>query len=1111
MRITVIAGLALLSALTGCDGGSTAPGEPADGGVLDRGADAARPDAVVTPDADAAPRDAAPSPDAGEPADAADVGAAPDAAPAPPPLAPLLTEFMARNDGALLDDDGRASDWIELYNPHRRPVALGGFGLSDEADGADAWILPDVTLGPGGYLVIFASGEDRRDPAHPLHADFRLDGDGEPLALVDPAGAVIQRFAAVPHAPDVAYGLPATALVAAGAEVRHRPPGPDDGWQTPEYDDGGWAAGPTGIGRDPGGPPSALDPWAAALMSHWSFDEAREGPDGALVVPDARPGSPRDLRLEQGAARVDGRAGQALTGGFARVLAADGFDFTRDFTWALWMSGVDPSGALISRNAPGIAWSRGAKALFVRRGVLRFDAGWVGAPRTRTFVNDGRWHHVAVTWRADTDRMVIYIDGVPRFDEPFDADAFPEDLDDPPVRSGLFVGGTDFTGGLSDLGPYDGRIDDVTIWQAALPAEAVGLLADGEAPPAVGPFAGLIATPTPDADGAQLRVPFTAGPGLAAAVLRARFDDRLVAWIDGAPVAAALDSPRDDRLAVIPADVAAPLPAPGAHLLAVEAMADAADRERWVVLPELWGLEAAPAALVRATPGALNAPGRSPSVVIDPPDGVVVEPIAVTLSAPAAPGPPVAIHYTLDGRTPTAADPVYAGPLRVEEPGVLRAVAIAEGRAPGPVASARFMGLDPALGGFTSPVPVVVIDRGGEGPPRQGAYGDALLAAWVPGPDGLTRLADAPALVSRAAIRVRGQSSAGFAKPPYRVELRDAEGRDRREPLLGLPPDADWVLHGPFVDKSLIRNALVYGIGRDMGLEAPRSAPFELYLRGDDGRIEPADARGVYLLVERIEAGAERLDINRIGPADDAEPAITGGWILKFEAGAAEAPIVPGWESLEVVEPGDPTAAQMAWVQGALAAFDEALDGPGFQAPDAPWRAMLDVDSAVDQIIVNELFRDQDGYVRSQYIHRDREGPWVIGPLWDYNLVAGTGGYFDNLSTTGWQYRQQYNRGEHGWFARMMDDPAFAETVAARWRALRVDLLSDAALADRVAGLTADLVEPAARNFAIWPNLGAGRISAFTSPSTATWGEQLEVLLDWLARRAAWLDAQWGG
>ncbi len=71
----------------------------------------------------------------------------------------VISELMADNAGALLDGDGETSDWLELYNPGPDIVALGGWGLSDDAADPWRWILPDETLVPGGYLLVFASGK----------------------------------------------------------------------------------------------------------------------------------------------------------------------------------------------------------------------------------------------------------------------------------------------------------------------------------------------------------------------------------------------------------------------------------------------------------------------------------------------------------------------------------------------------------------------------------------------------------------------------------------------------------------------------------------------------------------------------------------------------------------------------------------------------------------------------------------------------------------------------------------------------------------------------------------------------------------------------------------
>src|SRR5438093_575864 len=77
---------------------------------------------------------------------------------------PIITEFMASNAKALADVDGDFSDWIEIYNPDAGPVSLDGWYLTDSATSKDKWKFPAITLPAGGYLVVFASNKNRRDP-----------------------------------------------------------------------------------------------------------------------------------------------------------------------------------------------------------------------------------------------------------------------------------------------------------------------------------------------------------------------------------------------------------------------------------------------------------------------------------------------------------------------------------------------------------------------------------------------------------------------------------------------------------------------------------------------------------------------------------------------------------------------------------------------------------------------------------------------------------------------------------------------------------------------------------------------------------------------------------
>src|SRR5438270_12104437 len=85
---------------------------------------------------------------------------------------PVVSEFMASNSATLADEDGDHPDWIEIHNPDGAAISLDGWYLTDSAKTKKRWAFPAVTLPAGGYLVVFASGKDRRDPTRPLHTNF---------------------------------------------------------------------------------------------------------------------------------------------------------------------------------------------------------------------------------------------------------------------------------------------------------------------------------------------------------------------------------------------------------------------------------------------------------------------------------------------------------------------------------------------------------------------------------------------------------------------------------------------------------------------------------------------------------------------------------------------------------------------------------------------------------------------------------------------------------------------------------------------------------------------------------------------------------------------------
>ena len=125
-----------------------------------------------------------------------------------------INEFMANNNRGIRDEDGDQSDWVEIYNSGARSASLAGWALTDDPARLRKWVFPAVSISPGGYALVWASGKNRTNASSPLHANFRLAKGGNYLALSSPTGQVATAFSPAypPQRADVAYGfIPGTA------------------------------------------------------------------------------------------------------------------------------------------------------------------------------------------------------------------------------------------------------------------------------------------------------------------------------------------------------------------------------------------------------------------------------------------------------------------------------------------------------------------------------------------------------------------------------------------------------------------------------------------------------------------------------------------------------------------------------------------------------------------------------------------------------------------------------------------------------------------------------------------------------------------------------------
>lgn len=121
----------------------------------------------------------------------------------------IISEFMAINSNGITDEDLEHSDWIELYNNTENTIDLQGWYLTDDAANLKQWQFPSITIPKGGYLLVFASGKNRIDPAKSLHTNFKLSGSGEFLAISEPDTTISASFSPMfpTQRQDISYGF----------------------------------------------------------------------------------------------------------------------------------------------------------------------------------------------------------------------------------------------------------------------------------------------------------------------------------------------------------------------------------------------------------------------------------------------------------------------------------------------------------------------------------------------------------------------------------------------------------------------------------------------------------------------------------------------------------------------------------------------------------------------------------------------------------------------------------------------------------------------------------------------------------------------------------------
>ena len=373
-------------------------------------------------------------------------------------------------------------------------------------------------------------------------------------------------------------------------------------------------------------------------------------------------------------------------------------------------------------------------------------------------------------------------------------------------------------------------------------------------------------------------------------------------------------------------------------------------------------------------------------------------------------------------------------------------------------------------------------------------------------------------------IEIRGESSQFFDKKSYGFETWDSQYNDLDVALIGFPEEEDWILYGPFSDKSLIRNKLIYELSNRMGRYTTKTEFVELTIN--------YEYKGLYIFMEKLKRDKNRIDISKLENADIDEELISGGYIIKIDKSDMEDGSYTDYNSFqsqfdvfgnengdkrinfnyEYPKPGEIHANQKNYIKNYFYEFESSLASNNFKDPINGFRKYIDEDSFIDFFILNELSNNVDGYRLSTYLQKDRNEKLVIGPIWDFNLSFGNADYCGGERYDVWCFKfNERCLGDYWnvpfWWNRLLEDEKFVDKLKGRWNQLRLNILSDnniLTLIEEQYSFLNNETDIINRNFNkwkifgiyIWPNSFIGN----------NYYEEIDFLKNWIKERTKWLD-----
>ena len=413
-------------------------------------------------------------------------------------------------------------------------------------------------------------------------------------------------------------------------------------------------------------------------------------------------------------------------------------------------------------------------------------------------------------------------------------------------------------------------------------------------------------------------------------------------------------------------------------------------------------------------------------------------------------------------------------------------------------------------------LPLVLIDTDGEEIPGERvnnsdtifsttSEGDSMLTARVSILDNESsnhHPSDPPDLETSMLIRIRGNSSRSFDKKNYLMRFVDEEGNYENHEVMGMAAHYEWALHGPYLDKTLIRNYMWYNIAGEMMEYAPNVRFCEVILNGE--------YLGLYVMTETITRGEDC----RIHVSEPIEGTNETGYILRMDRGSSnELKNINNFTyyvyrinrkydrvmNIEYPRAGSLTQELADAIEQDFSDFEKALYSYDYDTHDYGYQNWIDVDSFVDYFILNEFTQNYDAGYLSTYISKDIRGKYQM-IVWDFNNAC------DNYYETTMDI-QGFQMQDMPWQWMLTKDEDYDQRIIDRYHMWRETFLNDDYLVDYIDDVIAYLGDAVARNFEVWGySFTEYRPLNPDSRNPSTYEEAVKQLKKFIYERGAWMD-----